>query len=101
MYDVIVEFLCNYFVTKSVWRFYVLIVLKLMDLLENLTLKRKLVPKNGIYLFPSAMSIIDLNHKTVHLIILYTIDRARTESCAPSSSKACREKQRRDRLNDK
>ncbi|KAL8510520.1 hypothetical protein ACS0TY_017368 [Phlomoides rotata] len=27
--------------------------------------------------------------------------RARTESCAPSSSKACREKQRRDRLNDK
>ncbi|KAK4398470.1 Transcription factor ILR3 [Sesamum angolense] len=27
--------------------------------------------------------------------------RARTEPCAPSSSKACREKQRRDRLNDK
>ncbi|KAG8386195.1 hypothetical protein BUALT_Bualt03G0123700 [Buddleja alternifolia] len=27
--------------------------------------------------------------------------RARTDSCAPSSSKACREKQRRDRLNDK
>ncbi|KAL8506119.1 hypothetical protein ACS0TY_017110 [Phlomoides rotata] len=27
--------------------------------------------------------------------------RGRTESCAPSSSKACREKQRRDRLNDK
>lgn len=27
--------------------------------------------------------------------------RARTESCAASSSKACREKQRRDRLNDK
>lgn len=27
--------------------------------------------------------------------------RARPESCAPSSSKACREKQRRDRLNDK
>ncbi|XP_051136365.1 transcription factor ILR3-like [Andrographis paniculata] len=27
--------------------------------------------------------------------------RARTESCVPSSSKACREKQRRDRLNDR
>ncbi|KAL0311062.1 UNVERIFIED_CONTAM: Transcription factor ILR3 [Sesamum angustifolium] len=27
--------------------------------------------------------------------------RCRTEPCAPSSSKACREKQRRDRLNDK
>ncbi|KAL7143218.1 hypothetical protein ABFS83_08G176800 [Erythranthe nasuta] len=27
--------------------------------------------------------------------------RARTESCAPSNTKACREKQRRDRLNDK
>lgn len=27
--------------------------------------------------------------------------RARVESCAPTSSKACREKQRRDRLNDK
>ncbi|CAA2946650.1 transcription factor ILR3 [Olea europaea subsp. europaea] len=27
--------------------------------------------------------------------------RARTGSCAPSSSKACREKQRRERLNDK
>ncbi|KAL2466869.1 Transcription factor ILR3 [Abeliophyllum distichum] len=27
--------------------------------------------------------------------------RARTGSCAPSSSKACREKKRRDRLNDK
>ncbi|CAA3011636.1 transcription factor ILR3 [Olea europaea subsp. europaea] len=27
--------------------------------------------------------------------------RPRVESCAPSSSKACREKQRRDRLNDK
>ncbi|KAL7131028.1 hypothetical protein ABFS83_13G172100 [Erythranthe nasuta] len=27
--------------------------------------------------------------------------RTRTEACAPSSSKACREKQRRDKLNDK
>ncbi|KAG8365032.1 hypothetical protein BUALT_Bualt18G0060800 [Buddleja alternifolia] len=27
--------------------------------------------------------------------------RGRTESCAPSNSKACREKQRRDKLNDK
>ncbi|KAK4491972.1 hypothetical protein RD792_002756 [Penstemon davidsonii] len=35
-----------------------------------------------------------------HITCLYSF-RSRTEPCAPSSSKACREKQRRDRLNDK
>lgn len=47
---------------------FVLIVLKLMVHLENLTLKRKLGPKSGIDLFPSTMKSISL--KSIKLFII-------------------------------